>query len=170
MSRQLQAGQHGNNFQQGFSLLEIMVVMLLIALTTSIVVLSFRHDVSQAVEYEASRFAALVGQMCEESVVQGKIIAVTSEGPSSYLFTELTAEGWAAIGDDDLLRERRLPDDITIRLQLPAATSAGAQIYLPCAPDGILPVFTALFSMDDLQFRVSSTETQSIDVEQLRTN
>lgn len=147
-----------------------MVVMVLIALTTSIVVLSFRHDVSQTVEYEANRFAALIGQMCEESVVQGKVFAVTSEEPSSYLFTVLTEKGWTVISDDDLFRARRLPDGITIQFKLPVALSTGALTYLACAPDGVFPMFTVLFSIDNLQFSVSSTELQAINVEQLRTN
>ena len=63
--------------QSGFTLLEIMVVVFLIALTAGVVSLNFRHDKSQLVEVEARRFAALVEQMCQESIIQARVLAVT---------------------------------------------------------------------------------------------
>jgi hypothetical protein len=63
-----------------------MVVVFLIALTVGIVSINFRHDSSQIVETEARRFAALVEQMCQESVVQGRVLAVTNEGSTAYRF------------------------------------------------------------------------------------
>jgi type II secretion system protein H len=162
--------KRGIDRQQGFTLLELMIVLLLIALTTSLVVITMRHDVSTVVEGEARRFAALVEQMCQEGIVQGKLFALRTDGVDGYRFDAYSADGWQSVDDDDVLRPRSLPDDITLELQLPDSGGNGRQQYLVCGPDGALSSFYAVFRLDDSEYRVSTNEVQEIQVEPVRSD
>jgi type II secretion system protein H len=156
------AGQYCT--QRGFSLLEILVVLVLIAVTTSLVVVNFRHDAAHQVEREARRFAALVEQLCQESIIRGRVQALTQDNNSGYRFVELTDDGWQKISGDDLLRPRQLPDDIRLLIIVPEARSDDGIVYLVCRLDGMLPRFTARFIQDSIRYRVETTELQQLEI------
>jgi general secretion pathway protein H len=150
--------------QRGFSLLEILVVLVLIAVTTSLVVVNFRHDAAQQVEREAMRFAALIEQLCQESVIRGRVLAITQDDASGYRFVELADKGWQPVSGVDLLRPRRLPDDMRVALTAPEVSADEEKVYLVCRPDGMLPRFSARFSQDQIRYRVQTTELQQVEI------
>jgi type II secretion system protein H len=134
--------------QSGFTLLEIMVVVFLIALTVGIVSINFRHDTSQIVETEARRFAALVEQMCQESVVQGRLLAVTTEGSTAYRFVSF----------------EEVPEDISMNLDVEEDSTAKENSYLRCEPDGFMTPFSAVFDLDGVRYRVLTNELRKIEI------
>lgn len=154
-------------FQKGFSLLEILVVLLLIALTTSLVAITIRHDISTVVEGEARRFAALVEQMCQESITQGKMFALSEDGATGYRFDVFAVDHWQPVVNDDVFRPRMLPEGITIALELPGSGNNKSKGRLLCGPDGVLTPFSALFAIDETQYRVSTNELQAIQIKVL---
>ena len=62
--------------QGGFTLLEIMVVVVLIALTVTLVGMNLGRDTDQIAQLEATRFARLLSQVRDESVLTGKSYAI----------------------------------------------------------------------------------------------
>jgi len=144
-----------------------MVVLLLIALTTSIVAVTMRHDISTVVEGEARRFAALVEQMCQESIIQGKAFALSEDGATGYRFDVFAVDHWQPVVNDDVFRPRDLPEGITIELELPTSGNDNNKEYLLCGPDGVLTPFSALFAIDDTQYRVSTNDFQDIQIKVL---
>ena len=150
--------------QSGFTLLEIMVVVFLIALTVGMVSINFRHDTSQTVETEARRFAALVEQMCQESVVQGRLLAVTSVGSTAYRFVTFEQGAWQDIQQDDILRLRQLPEDISLIIDVDDALPAKESAYLRCEPDGFMTPFSAVFDLDGVRYRVLTNELRKIEI------
>ena len=151
--------------QRGFTLLEVLIVMLLVALTATIVTLNFRHDLDQVVENEARRFAALMNQLCQESIIQSKVFATTEDGATGYRFVVLTNDGWKPLTGDDLFRPRSLPEDINIELALNnSIPRTDKKVYLQCGPDGVLPVFSALFSTDGIRYLVETNERQELQI------
>ena len=150
--------------QSGFSLLELLVVLVLIAVTTSLVVVNFRHDAAHQVEREARRFTALVEQLCQESIIRGRVLAVTQDNNSGYRFVELLADAWQPISGDDLLRPRQLPEDMRLFITAPETTTDEGTVYLVCRPDGQLPTFTSRFIQNTIRYRVETTELQQLEI------
>lgn len=150
--------------QSGFTLIEIMVVVFLIALTAGIVSVKFRHDSSQIVETEARRFVALVEQMCQESVIQGRVFAVTRTGATGYRFVIFDNGEWLAVKQDDMLRPRELPDDISLKLDVEGAGTSEDKSYLRCEPDGFMTPFLAVFDLEGLRYTVQTNEMREMEI------
>ncbi|HBE91672.1 MAG TPA: hypothetical protein DDW55_03790, partial [Gammaproteobacteria bacterium] len=60
-----------------------------------------------------------------------------------------------------------LPEGITIELELPTSGNDNNKEYLLCGPDGVLTPFSALFAIDDTQYRVSTNDFQDIQIKVL---
>ncbi len=141
-----------------------MVVVFLIALTISIVSVNFRHDVSQVVETEARRFVALVEQMCQESIVQARVLALTNEGSTAYRFVVFENGNWREIKQDDIFRQRQLPEDISFNLDVDAEAVSIDKSYLRCEPDGFMTPFSAVFDLEGVRYRVQTNEMQKMEI------
>jgi general secretion pathway protein H len=102
----------------GFTLLELMVVLVLIGIIFSFAVLSLRGtDISDLMEQETRRLATLLELAGDEAILRGEELAVnfTDDG---YEFLVLQDNIWRASGDDGLLKAYSLPADIELRLEV----------------------------------------------------
>ena len=104
----------------GFTLLELLVVLLIIGLLVSLASLSIKQNSSRAVADEANRLYGLLRLAGEQAVFQGQELALQFNG-QGYVFMQLDGEAWQPIVDDQLLRERQLPQDIQLDLSLEGA-------------------------------------------------
>ena len=101
---------------RGFTLLEVLVVMLIIGVLVSFAVLSIsRGDTS--VQDETQRLAALIRLAGQEAVSQGQEFAVEFDS-TGYAFLSFDGEKWQPIADDELLRPRSLPQELVIDIEL----------------------------------------------------
>lgn len=96
----------------GFTLIEILVVVTIIAVLSSLVLLSVgvvRDD--RDVETELRRTASLIELAADEAVLQGRDFGIEFL-VAGYRFVELDPliGRWNEVVGDDLLRPRRLPD------------------------------------------------------------
>ena len=57
---------------RGFTLLELMVVVIIIGLITTLAVISLGDNAAQRLDKEAYRFASLIRLAADEAVLQGK--------------------------------------------------------------------------------------------------
>jgi len=102
----------------GFTLLELMVVLVLIGIIFSFAVLSLRGtDISDLMEQETRRLATLLELAGDEAILRGEELAVnfTEDG---YEFLVLQDNSWQPSGDDVLLKAYTLPADIELRLEV----------------------------------------------------
>lgn len=119
----------------GFTLLELLVVLVIVGITLGFAVLSLglRSDKDIVLE-ESRRIAALMQLASEEAVVQGRELAMQLDGPD-YRFLVLDNKNkWQVIEEDEVLRERRLPEGIQAELVVEgiarsSVTSAGGRVY-----------------------------------------
>jgi general secretion pathway protein H len=119
----------------GFTLLELLVVLVIVGITLSFAVLSLglRSD-KDIVSEESRRIAALMQLASEEAVVQGRELAMQFDG-SDYRFLILDDKNkWQAIEADEVLRERSLPDGLQAELVVEGigksrASSSGRLVY-----------------------------------------
>jgi general secretion pathway protein H len=94
--------------QSGFTLIEVMVVLVIIGIVVSSVVLSIRtDDIEEHMEIEMRRVQALLNLARDEAVLQGQEIALAVEG-NSYVFETFGEEGWKPIADDRVFRAREV--------------------------------------------------------------
>jgi general secretion pathway protein H len=102
----------------GFTLLELMVVLVLIGIIFSFAMLSMRGtDISDLMDQETRRLATLLELAADEAVLRGEELAVnfTDDG---YEFLVLQDNIWRSPEEDGLLKAYSLPADIELRLEV----------------------------------------------------
>ena len=103
---------------RGFTLIEILVVVIIIGTVMSIAVLSLNLvDDDRALRQEARKLASLVEVARDEAVFQGREFGIEFM-TNSYRFVEYDplAAQWVEVPFDDLLRLRNLPEDFELEL------------------------------------------------------
>lgn len=99
---------------RGFTLVEILMVLMIIGLTVGLVTVLAQPDERGLLRIEAERLAQLLTLAATESRLTGKSIGWTADGPG-YRFWRLRADtGWTEIRDGELLRARTLPAGMSI--------------------------------------------------------
>jgi general secretion pathway protein H len=96
--------------QTGFTLIEMMVVLIIIGVVVSTIVMSIRTgDIGEHMEIEMNRLQALLRLAQEEAVLQGQFMALAI-GENSYRFDvkDIEKDTWSAMQDDRVFRERAL--------------------------------------------------------------
>lgn len=106
--------------QSGFTLIELIVVVVIIGVMASFVVLSIGLGHNDEVKQEARRLHALIELAAQESVLSGRELGIRFKG-QEYRFYTLDYEGkkpeWRPLVDDDHLSEaRELPEQIELEL------------------------------------------------------
>ena len=107
-------------FGSGFTLIEILVVIVIVGTIASITMLSFGvlgND--RELRTEAKRFAALTEVVLDEAAMQGREFGIELM-TAGYRFVEYDALAaqWDDVPGDDVLRLRALPDDVEFELFL----------------------------------------------------
>jgi len=103
---------------QGFTLLELLIVLVILGITLSFAVLSFGLKDSQSeLKQQGTQLAALMQLASEESILLGQEIALqfNDEG---YYFLNLKDDKWLEIKDDQVFRKRNIPTNIQVNLSV----------------------------------------------------
>jgi general secretion pathway protein H len=104
--------------QGGFTLLEVMVVMVIIGVVLTFMTLSTGGDRrAEEMEREAQRLIALLQLASEEAVARSEQYAVRI-GETEYAFMQLHEGKWLPLENDQILRPRELPAGIELHLEL----------------------------------------------------
>ena len=149
--------------QAGFTLLEILVVMVLIAIIAGMVGVNLRHDPAAAVREEAQRLALLLQTAQEEAILQGTLFAISME-PTRYQFLRLDDNGvMKNINTDALLHQRELPNDVKIvNVLIDGADSGQDKKGFILTPLGDLPNFSIVLEDNGYRWQVEGFADGSI--------
>jgi general secretion pathway protein H len=91
--------------RSGFTLVELLVVMVIIGITLGLATLNAIPSPRQDLQKEAQRIALLLQLARDEAIVRNKLVTFEAD-PERYHFLVRNENGWAPIVNDDLLRER----------------------------------------------------------------
>ena len=103
----------------GFSLLELLVVIVIVGILFSFTTLAIRGtNPDELIQQEARRFDQLVRLALEEAILKGLEYGIAFT-PNSYTFmVQLDDYQWHDFGNDKLLRSRELQHEIEIELMI----------------------------------------------------
>ena len=102
----------------GFTLLELMIVIVIVAILFSFATLTIRSNSPEdLIKEEAHRLHRLIQLALEEAVLKNTEYGLEFKS-NSYRFLTYTGDQWQVISNDKLLRERELPEDMEIELAI----------------------------------------------------
>jgi len=107
----------------GFTLIEIMVVLLILAVTLGMVGINLQRGDNNRVQEEADRIVILLQAAREEAILQGQVFAVQFSN-DGYRFLRLNNKGKLELIEmDDVLSPRSLPDGVTLSFTMDGAVA-----------------------------------------------
>lgn len=98
---------------RGYTLIEMLAVMLIMGLLLGLVTAIARPDARDRLQLEAERLAQLLNLAAAESQLTGKYIRWTADD-TGYRFWRRQQDHWAELRDNDTLRPRLLPEGMRI--------------------------------------------------------
>ncbi len=104
--------------QQGFTLFELLIVVVIVAILFTYTTLAIRgNSAEDQIKEEAHRLERLIQLALEESILRGEehAIEIYLDG---YRFLRFTGNQWLALSQDKILRERKLPHDMELEIRL----------------------------------------------------
>lgn len=110
----------------GFTLVEIMVVMVIIGITLGMVSFNALPSPRQDLQKEAQRIALLLQLARDEAIVRNRLVAFEAD-PQGYRFLVRNETRWDPVIEDDLLRARPFKSAPVTLLMDPPGANAGAQ-------------------------------------------
>ncbi len=140
--------------RRGFTLIEMLVVLMIIGLFFGLVSAITRPDERAMLRLEAERLSQLLDFAAAEARLTGRSIAWTAD-ESGYRFWRADEDAsWLEIRDSELLRARTLPQGVLVSgFRVENMRPQGA-IRLEFAPQGSLLAFTIGMSLGDEQYSV----------------
>lgn len=149
---------------RGFTLIEMLVVLLIMGLFVGLVSAVARPDDRGLLRVEAERLVQLLNLAAEESRLSGKSIAWTSDG-SGYLFWWLRENaGWSEFRDNDLLRARNLPQGMQISALRVENMRPQDTIRLEFAPYGATLAFTVEMTLGAERLTIAASPVGEVRV------
>ncbi len=103
--------------QRGFTLVEIVVVMVIFAIIVTMATISIGDPQMKRLQQNSERVATLIQLAKEQAIFNSQDYAL-SVWESGYAFYILRENGWTPVSNDRIFRQRDLPDGLAFNLYL----------------------------------------------------
>jgi general secretion pathway protein H len=149
---------------RGFTLIEMLVVLMIMGLFLGLVSTITRPDDRAVLRLEAERLSQLLDFAAAEAQLTGKSIAWTAD-ESGYRFWRLGEDSaWSEIRDSELLRARTLPQGMAVSgFRVENMRPQGA-MRLEFTPEGSSLAFTIGLSLNAARYVVAGSPVGEVRV------
>jgi len=151
---------------KGFTLLELLIVLVIIGNTVSFTVLSFGlKNPQDELKQHGERIAALMQLASEESILLGQELALQFD-TDGYSFLTLKNDRWLSIENDQIFRQRELPEHIRTEISVEgadASDSASERIYFFSSGEASPFTLTLSSSDTDASYQLSGDSQAAIE-------
>ena len=140
----------------GFTLLEVLVVLVIIGIVTAMAVVSTGVlGADRQMDEEAQRLQAVLAQAREESMLDGRDVGLRVDRQGyDFLRYNGRVAAWEPVVDDTLLRERELPEGLNASLRLEAREIELEPRTAPTEDEPAQPQVLVLASGDVVPFEI----------------
>jgi general secretion pathway protein H len=138
MSVAAQRHRRSGKSAAGFTLIEVLVIVIIIGIVSAAVLLSFGVlGDDRALQQQARRFASLVDLAADESLMQGRDYGVefTRSGYRFLEYDPLSGQ-WQEIIGDEIFRPRQLDEGLDLELVLEGRNILLGERFAEAATDG----------------------------------
>ncbi len=150
----------------GFTLIEMLVVMLVMGLLVGLVSTIGQTDDKTLLRFEAERLAQLMDLAATKSRLTGKSISWTTSG-KEYRFWQLSgASGWDVIEDDGSLRARILPTGMTLSNLYVDGARPPESMRVEFSPYGSVFAYSVEMSLGTALYKVVSSPIGAVQIYQ----
>jgi type II secretion system protein H len=112
--------------QSGFTLVEILVVLVIIGITVAMISINLMPDDKRVLSTEAQKLGLLFELARDEAIVSGNEIAWSAEGNKTRFWRKDEQGKWLASTGDELFRERDLAPGVKLaELQINSLRATG---------------------------------------------
>jgi len=150
----------------GFTLLEILLVVAIIAITATIIAPNIHRDTDRLANNEARRFQALVLLARDEAILRGQLFALeVDEMDGSYQFLKrVKDQKWKPVTSVDALHRRKLAKGVYMILTSGPAGQAKKNKLLLIRPTGQIDRFTLTIGGEKQKFRLLLNQNQALQL------
>jgi general secretion pathway protein H len=138
---------------RGFTLVEIMVVMVIIGITLGLVSVNAIPSPHQNLQAEASRIALLLQLARDEAIVRNRLVAFEADS-EHYRFLVRNEKSWDPVTKDDLLRERAFKSSPVTLLIDPASAGSGNPMRITFGREPVDKPFVLTMAIGEDSFAI----------------
>lgn len=146
----------------GFTLIEIMVVVVIIGLMVALLTVNLSRDLDRLARLEANRFMAIVNEVRDEAIIAGESFILTVDTKKTNYRFIATREN-SNSGSDDLLKLRALQEGIKLKWRVFDDISGESEPSVVITPLGEITPFNIDFIGDETEFRVFVNDENQLE-------
>lgn len=148
----------------GFTLIEIMVVMVIIGITLGFVMANIGFDDRKALQEETRRLALLMELARDQAITTGSSIAWAANGPEYGFWKRDGNKEWTQQITDEPLQQRTLAQPVTLSSLWVNRKQVKLTDYLVFSASGLSKPFEAVLAIEDSRMVVASDGAGRISV------
>jgi general secretion pathway protein H len=145
-----------SSLERGFTLIEIMVVLIVIGLCAGLAYARYDANPRQAIDHEARLFAAALEHAAQLAQWRSETVGVSAEGGAYRFWQRAADDRWAALGDDEVLRPHALSEGLFVSAREYGGQAVAPDVIVPLRPSGRNEPYVFEVSSPDWRVDLSS--------------